>query len=195
MTETGLGGGVECDAHLGYHLREADLFFEIIDPQSGLPLPDGQTGEVVVTTLTRAGMPLVRYRTGDLSRILPGRCACGSFIRRLDKIRARVGAGIPMSNGLVFQTDLDEALFQVDGLLDFSARFTGGADRDILKLACRFTEEPSHQAAILDSLRQIPAVQAALDRGQLRVEISRMEYKPDPKTGYMFKRVLMDERP
>ena len=88
MTEMGLGGGVECGAHHGYHLREADLYFEIVN-DAGEPVPDGQLGEVVFTTLTRQGMPLIRYRTGDISRFFTDRCRCGSILRRLDKIRRR----------------------------------------------------------------------------------------------------------
>lgn len=57
MTEMGWGGGVECEARNGYHLREADLFIEIVDPETGRPLPNGDSGEIVVTTLTRVGMP------------------------------------------------------------------------------------------------------------------------------------------
>jgi phenylacetate-coenzyme A ligase PaaK-like adenylate-forming protein len=60
MTEMGLGAAVDCRALAGYHIREADLFFEIIDPDNGSPLPDGETGEVFFSTLTRKGMPLVR---------------------------------------------------------------------------------------------------------------------------------------
>ncbi|MCA9968585.1 MAG: phenylacetate--CoA ligase family protein [Anaerolineales bacterium] len=85
-TEMGLGGGVECAARQGYHLREADLYVEVVDPRSGAPLPEGTPGEVVFTTLTRHGMPLLRYRTGDRSRFLPGACACGTTLRRLQKI-------------------------------------------------------------------------------------------------------------
>ena len=77
-TEMGLGGGVDCEAHAGYHLREADLLVEVVDPESGAPLPDGEYGEVVFTTLTREAMPLIRYRTGDRGRFLPGACPCGS---------------------------------------------------------------------------------------------------------------------
>ena len=64
LTETGYGGGVECCGKQGYHLREGDLFFEVVDPVSGEPVPDGTPGEVVFTTLTRQAMPLIRYRTG-----------------------------------------------------------------------------------------------------------------------------------
>ena len=77
MTEMGLGGGVQCCCGEGYHLREADLFFEVIDPQTGHAQIGGRAGEIVFTTLTRRGMPLVRYRTGDLAAFLPGNCTCG----------------------------------------------------------------------------------------------------------------------
>jgi phenylacetate-CoA ligase len=86
MRETGLGGAVECGEHDGYHIRHADLLLEIIDPQSGKPLPDGKTGEVVVSTLTREAMPLLRYRTGDISRLIPGVCGCGSPFKRLGAV-------------------------------------------------------------------------------------------------------------
>lgn len=86
MTEMGLGGGVECAARMGYHLREADLYFEIVEPATGEPLPDGEYGEIVFSTLTRRGMPLLRYRTGDMSRFLPGTCGCGTVLRRLETL-------------------------------------------------------------------------------------------------------------
>ncbi|WP_300686070.1 DVU_1553 family AMP-dependent CoA ligase [uncultured Bilophila sp.] len=93
LTETGYGGGGECPSHDGYHLREADLYWEVIDPFSGEPVPDGTPGEVVFTTLTRRAMPLIRYRTGDLASMLPGPCACGSPLRRLSRIRGRLARG------------------------------------------------------------------------------------------------------
>ena len=90
MTEMGLGGAMACDARDGYHPREADLLFEIIDPETGKVLPDGEYGEIVFTTLTRRAMPLIRYRTGDFSRWLPGSCACGSVLKRLGKVGDRM---------------------------------------------------------------------------------------------------------
>lgn len=82
MTETGLGGAVECDAHEGMHIRENDLYFEVINSEGQL-LPDGEEGELVVTTLTRRGMPFIRYRTGDRAILSSDRCPCGSWIRRI----------------------------------------------------------------------------------------------------------------
>lgn len=90
MTETGYGGGVECAAHHGFHLREADIHVEIVHPLTGAPLPDGQTGEVVVTTLAAEAMVLLRYRTGDAAALLPPPCRCGSPLRRLGPVRGRI---------------------------------------------------------------------------------------------------------
>jgi phenylacetate-CoA ligase len=89
-TEMSYGGGMECEADSGYHLREADHYFEVLDLTSGHPLPPGEVGEVVFTTLTRQAMPLVRYRTGDAARMLPGPCPCGSPLRRLGPIVGRI---------------------------------------------------------------------------------------------------------
>ena len=135
MTETGLGGGVQCEARQGYHLREADLLFEVVDPADGTPRPDGETGEVVFTTLTRRGMPLIRYRTGDLSRFLPGPCPCGSRLRRLDKIRGRVNGAVSLSPGhTIALPDLDEAVFALPEVLDYAAEVLIGQDRPELLL-------------------------------------------------------------
>lgn len=89
MTEMGLGGAVGCCAFEGYHPRENDLLFEIINPATGRVLADGEYGEIVFSTLTRKGMPLIRYRTGDISRFIPGPCKCGSILKRIDKVKPR----------------------------------------------------------------------------------------------------------
>ena len=89
MTEMGLGCAVSCGYGEGYHVREADLYIEIIDPETGKPVPDGEYGEIVFTTLTRKGMPFIRYRTGDFSRWLIEECDCGSILKRLDKVGPR----------------------------------------------------------------------------------------------------------
>lgn len=85
----GPGVGIECEAQNGLHIWEDAYILEIIDPETGKTLPDGETGELVMTTLTREGMPLLRYRTHDLTRILPGDCPCGRRHRRIDRILGR----------------------------------------------------------------------------------------------------------
>lgn len=77
------GGGVQCRIRDGIHLREADLYVEIVDPETAKPAAEGACGEVVVTTLTREAMPLVRYRTGRMAAFMTSPCPCGTVLRRL----------------------------------------------------------------------------------------------------------------
>jgi len=90
MTELyGPGAGLECEAHEGIHYW-ADLYIlEILDPATLQPVEPGQLGEMVVTTLCKEGSPLIRYRTRDLTRLLPGACSCGVCVPRHDKIQGR----------------------------------------------------------------------------------------------------------
>lgn len=85
----GPGVACECSHHDGMHVCEDKFVMEIIDPQTLEPVPDGEWGELVITTLTKECCPLVRYRTRDITRILPGTCACGRTSRRIDRIQGR----------------------------------------------------------------------------------------------------------
>ncbi len=111
-TEMGYGAALECSAHEGMHLREAELFFEVIDPLSGIPLPDGTTGELVFTTLQREGVPLIRYRTGDYTHFMKEKCQCGSFLTRI--------APPYRKEGEVSMIDFDNILFRFEEIVDFS---------------------------------------------------------------------------
>lgn len=162
MTEMGLGGGVECEARRGYHLREADLLFEVIDPATGKPLPDGEYGEVVFTTLTRRGMPLIRYRTGDVSRFIPVSCPCGTSLKLLETIRYRLGGRIPVGAGYLTMADLDEALFAVESVLDFRASVTHERGRDGLSLQIRWGNHENPHAA-LDALHAAVPLSRQID--------------------------------
>ena len=124
MTETGYGGGVQCRAREGYHLRDRDLLIEIIDPETGLPVPEGTYGELVLTTLRRRGMPLVRYRTGDWGRLLPDVCGCGCLKPRLDKVEGRLDDSIRLPGGALLSMHmLDECLFALEEVEDFQAAY------------------------------------------------------------------------
>ena len=100
FTETGYGCAVECPAAdirrtdggaSGAHIRALDVLVEIVDMDGDAVLPPGNVGEVVITTLNREAMPLVRYRTGDAASLVPGPCACGSPQPRLGPILGRIG--------------------------------------------------------------------------------------------------------
>lgn len=90
MTEmNGPGVAFECKQQDGMHLWEDNYIVEIVDPDTLEPVPDGEYGEMVLTTLDRTMMPILRYRTRDLTRIIPGKCACGRTHRRIDRIKGR----------------------------------------------------------------------------------------------------------
>ena len=152
MTETGLGGGVACDAQCGYHLREADLLFEIIDAASGLPVPDGEYGEVVFSTLTRRGMPLVRYRTGDRARFLTEPCPCGTVLRRLGRVTNRIAEPLTLTDGSTLSvTQLDEAIFKEPSVSTYSAGLSTVNSRDNLHIIVR----PAGRSVDLDAVSQV----------------------------------------
>jgi phenylacetate-CoA ligase len=180
MTETGLGGGVECQARRGYHLREADLYVEIVDPQTGEPLPDGQYGEVVFTTLTRRGMPLLRYRTGDISRFIPGACPCGSVLKTLEPIRYRIDGIVAAGAEHFTLADLDEALFPLDGLLDFTAAARGDATALALHITL-WWNRPTLEGCAAEAahaLQHIAPLRAARRRGGLQLTTEQKQISP-----------------
>ena len=106
----GPGIGINCQYETGMHYWDDYLYIEIIDPVTGKPVPDGEMGEVVITTLVKEGAPLIRYRTHDLSRIIPGECPCGSKYPRLDTIMGRSDDMMKIKGVNVFPSQIEEIL-------------------------------------------------------------------------------------
>ena len=184
MTEMGLGGGLDCEAHMGYHLREPDLYIEIVDPETGDSLPAGTLGEVVFTTLNRTGMPLIRYRTGDISRFLPGTCGCGTILNRLERVRDRIDGSVRLAaGGSISLAALDEALFAVPGLLDFTALLHQGLRQ---RLEIRVYAPGVHgfdsDTKVREALDSVPDLRQSCGCGELQVSVSQTE-EPFPVTG------------
>ena len=184
MTEMGLGGGVDCEARRGYHLREADLLFEIVDPNTGEVQPDGEYGEVVFTTLTRRGMPLIRYRTGDVSRFIPGPCPCGARLKTFERITQRLSGRIAVGTHFMSMADLDEALFAVDGVLNFTATVLNDTGRDCLHLEVKIAEDRR-------ALSVVRAITAAVPYAQ-HFDLSVSTVAAIPPS--MAKRTIIDRR-
>lgn len=145
MTEMGLGGGLECHERNGYHLREADMYFEIIDPETKEVVPDGAYGEIVFTTLTGKGMPLIRYRTGDVSRFADKPCACGMKLKTLEKISVRLKKRIFLNHEVLTINMLDDLLFNYDRLLDYEAVLTEEDHKNYMTVYTRLLDKGSNQ--------------------------------------------------
>jgi len=106
----GPGIGINCQYNTGMHYWDDYLYIEIIDPKTLKPVPDGEMGEIVITTLVKEGAPLIRYRTHDLSRIIPGECPCGSRFPRLGTIMGRTDDMMKIKGVNVFPSQIEEIL-------------------------------------------------------------------------------------
>ena len=109
---SGPGVAFECPEQNGMHLWEDSYLIEIIDPDTLEPVPDGEVGEMVLTTLDREAMPLIRYRTRDLTRILPGPCPCGRTHRRIDRIKGRTDDMFIVKGVNIFPMQIEKILMQ-----------------------------------------------------------------------------------
>ncbi len=137
--EMGMAGAISCEAREGMHLRENDVIAEIVD-EAGRVLPTGERGELVVTTIGMEAMPLIRYRTGDYTRILPGSCPCGSAALRLDRVTRKARA--------LSADALDEIVFADPAVVD--CRYEQVGER---LLITALTNGASDEAALLPRLR------------------------------------------
>lgn len=113
----GPGIGINCEHEEGIHYWDDYLYIEIIDPKTGEPVPDGEPGEIVITTLVKEGAPLLRFRTHDMSRIIPEPCSCGRSYPRIDIIQGRSDDMFKVHGVNMFPGQVEEILQQVDGVL------------------------------------------------------------------------------
>lgn len=117
MTELyGPGTGLDCIYHTGIHYWADYYILEILDPDTLQPVPDGETGEMVVTTLKKEAAPLIRYRTRDLTRLIPGKCKCGSILPRHDRLLGRSDDMIIFRAVNIYPGQVDHVLSGIDGI-------------------------------------------------------------------------------
>ena len=112
----GPGVAAECEEQNGLHFFEDHFYPEIIDPETGKTLPDGEKGELVITTLTREGTPLLRYRTRDISYIMTERCPCGRTLRRIHRLFGRNDDMLIIRGVNVFPSQIEEILLGIEGV-------------------------------------------------------------------------------
>ncbi len=131
----GPGIGINCKGSDYMHVWDDYLYLEIIDPVTGKNLPDGEWGEIVITTLVKEGAPLIRYRTHDLSRIIPGKCACGRSYPRIDIIKGRTDDMIKIKGVNVFPAQIEEVLAKFEeASSEYQIRISHLDGRDTMRL-------------------------------------------------------------
>ena len=131
----GPGIGINCRYDQGMHIWDDYLYLEIIDPVTGENVPDGEFGEIVITTLVKEGAPLIRYRTHDISRIIPGECPCGSRFPRIDVIQGRSDDMVKFKGVNFFPKQIEEILADFPELSsEYQIRISHLDGRDTLRL-------------------------------------------------------------
>lgn len=131
----GPGIGINCEQEEGIHYWDDYIYIEIINPNTGEVVPDGEPGEIVITTLVKEGAPLLRFRTHDMSRIIPEPCSCGRSYPRIDIIQGRSDDMFKVHGVNMFPGQVEEILQQVDGVLsEYTINIAHDEDhnRDIL---------------------------------------------------------------
>lgn len=136
LTEVyGPGIGISCDYDQGMHYWDDYIYIEILDPETLKPVPDGEWGEICITTLVKEGAPLIRFRTHDLSRIIPGECPCGSKFPRLDVIQGRTDDMMKIKGVNVFPRQIEEVLGMFPELSsEYQIRISHLAGRDTMRI-------------------------------------------------------------
>ena len=158
LTEVyGPGIAVDCPAHNGMHYWSDYLYLEVIDPVTGQNLPDGQIGELVITTLCKEAAPLVRYRTHDLTRIIPGKCSCGCEYPRIDRILGRTDDMIKVKGVNIYPGQIEDTLKLVPGLsseYQIILEHVSGRDRMTLRVeSVRGASKEAVSAAVISTFK------------------------------------------
>lgn len=152
----GPGIGISCSEDNGIHYFDDYVYMEILDPQTGLPVKDGEVGEITLTTLVKEGAPLFRFRTHDLAAFIPGKCKCGSSFPRITPILGRSDDMVKVKGNIIFPSTIEDVIKSVPGTsseyraviehvdgkdeLELSVEVEGGTDRTeaALTLALNF---------------------------------------------------------
>jgi phenylacetate-CoA ligase len=188
-----IGPGVasECEAQEGLHIFEDHFYPEIIDSATGAPLPDGSEGELVLTTLSKQAMPMIRYRTRDVTAIIPEQCRCGRTVRRIRRICRRSDDMFIIRGINVFPSQVETALLAVEGTLPhYQIVLTRDKGLDQMEVQVEVTPE-----VFSDKIRALEGLQDKLARSiehtlGLRVAVHLVEPRTIQRSEGKAKRVI-----
>jgi phenylacetate-CoA ligase len=190
----GPGVGAECPAQSGLHIFEDHFYPEIIDPDTLEPLPDGTEGELVLTTLSKQGMPMIRYRTRDITSLSPEACSCGRTLRRIRRISHRSDDMFIIRGVNVFPSQIEAAILTVEGISShYQIYLTRKKDLDQIEVRVEVTPDVlSDRVGAMESLQSQIAKRIEQTIG-LHVEVRLVEPHSIQRSEGKAKRVF-DER-
>ncbi|MDW8135594.1 MAG: phenylacetate--CoA ligase [Thermodesulfobacterium sp.] len=188
-----IGPGVahECTEQAGLHVWEDHFYIEIVDPETGEVLPEGTRGELVITTLTREGMPMLRFRTRDITSIIKGECPCGRTVRRIDRIRGRTDDMIKVRGVMLFPYQIEQAILEVQGVEPhYQIVITRPQYLDEIEVQVEVSKETfSDEIKVLENLRKKLEKRIEQTTG-IRVKVTLVEPKSIPRSEGKAKRVI-----
>ncbi len=188
-----IGPGVagECLHKKGLHTQEDHFYFEIIDPHTLEPVKEGEVGELVITTLTKEAFPVLRFRTGDLTRFLMGDCPCGRTFRRIDRIMGRTDDMIIIRGLKIFPSQIDAILHDIQGRqpnYQIILERHGGIDQITIMLEITeeiFSDMMKEQTELISEIKERIASELGLP-----INIKLVEKRSFEKKGEKIKRVI-----
>jgi phenylacetate-CoA ligase len=187
----GPGVAIECACQDGLHIFEDHFYPEIIDPETQRPLPEGEEGELVLTTLSKQAMPLIRYRTRDITALVPGPCACGRTLRRMRRISRRSDDMMIIRGVNVFPSQVESVLLAMEGTLPhYQIILTREHGLDQMEVQVEVTARMfSDTVGALESLQAKLA--DAMERVlQIRVQVTLVEPRTIQRSEGKAKRVI-----
>ena len=178
-TEMCIFGGVECSNHEGYHLRPCDILYEIPETDE-----EGK-GEIIITTLDRKAMPLIRYKTGDIGKFTDKECSCGGKLKRLLKVYGRKSSIIHLGKVDIFLSDIADAVYRCDEVVDFDISVK---DAQHMAICVKYLEGyPVNMDNVKNDILSIDGIKGSIADNNCCVEISLEETKSFP-SGYNLKK-------
>ncbi|KYK21701.1 hypothetical protein AYK21_00560 [Thermoplasmatales archaeon SG8-52-2] len=196
LTEIGLLMAGECEKKQGMHLSEFNFFTEVVDPETGEQLEDGEIGELIFTTFDREGMPLIRYNSHDLGRIIPELCSCGLPLKRIE-IKGRSDDLIPIGAGdNLFPIMFDEALFSIPEIQDYQVVFDKKDGKDLITIIAETNViKDSIKDKIVKSIKTMPEIRNGIEQSKTISEPVVELVKPNTfKRNTIKTRRLIDKR-
>lgn len=167
LTEIGLLMAGECEQKHGMHLSETDFYTEVVDPKTGEQLEDGEVGELLYTTFDREGMPLVRYNSHDLGRIMPELCSCGLPLKKIE-IKGRSDDLIPIGAGdNLFTRMFDEAIFSIPEIVEYQVQFDKKNGKDLITVTAESNViNETIQKKIVENIMKMPEIKNGVDHSK-----------------------------
>ena len=190
----GPGVATECSEQVGLHIQEDHFFAEIVDPDTLEQLEDGETGELVLTTLTREGMPVIRFRTKDITALRREKCACGRTTARMDRITGRSDDMLKIKGVMVYPSQIEAAILQIDGLTaNYQIHVSRPKYLDVIEVKVETSPE-----LFSDEMREIEEFEAKIARKiqsaiGISVDVTLVEPETLPRSEGKAIRVI-DER-